>query len=133
MWPTMVKTLTKRAKAAGEKAGQAGNQTSSVPVRIAGTVSFSGLNAGRPLVELTHQDIRKLLDQCDMRESHNAHICKRLQERGAACGISTMSDFASAINNGSAVWSTQKAQLHIMLGGRGTLCVGEDAGLITLM
>lgn len=133
MWPNMVKTLTKRAKTAGQSAKQSDAAASSIPVRLAGSIGFSGLNAGRPIADFTHQDMRKLLEQCQMRESHNAHICKRLQERGAACGISTMNDFASAINNGSAVWNAEKSQLHIMLGGRGTLCVGEDAGLITLM
>lgn len=133
MWPNIVKTLAKRTKSAEGKASKSGGDAATVPVRVAGSIAFTGLNASRPLVDLTHQDIRKLLEQCDMRESHNAHICKRLQERGAACGILTMNDFASAINNGSALWSNQKSQLHIQLGGRGTLCVGEDAGLITMM
>jgi hypothetical protein len=133
MWSDMVKTLTKRAKSAVQSATKSGDAANTIPVRLAGSIAFSGLSAGRPIAELTHQDIRKLLEQCEMRESHNAHICKRLQERGGACGIGTMNDFANAINNGSAVWSAEKSQLHIKLGGRGTLCVGEDAGLITLM
>ena len=133
MWPNMVKTLTKRAKTAGQSATQSGAAASSIPVRLAGSIGFSGLNAGRPIADLTHQEMRKVLEQCEMRETHQkGHFCKRLQSRGPAYGICSMNDFASRVNGGSAVWDPKESQLQIELGGRGTLCIAEDGCLITL-
>jgi hypothetical protein len=89
-WPLLVKKLIRTAASA------AGS-----PVRGLGRLSFRGLDRGRPLGDLTHQEVRSLLAQAGAREAHNAHFVKRLVERGPLFGVRTMDDFARAFNAGT--------------------------------
>jgi hypothetical protein len=71
--------------------------TESVPIE---SFAFHGLIGDLPWPRITGPEFFNALAKIGWREAHNAHIFKRLCERGPGLGINTPNDFARALRNG---------------------------------
>ncbi|RIK82529.1 MAG: hypothetical protein DCC67_07065 [Planctomycetota bacterium] len=105
-------------------------------VRVAtfGRVAFVGLIAKRPLVQLTHQEIRNAFAKIGLREAHNSHFISRLIARGPQFGVHTLDDLARALNGGVARAGSQPGTVEIVLpNGRAAAVVNAAGELITFL
>jgi hypothetical protein len=65
------------------------------------TIRFVGLIGNRPIRMLHGPEFNNALAKVGWREAHNAHILKRLKERGPSIGILTLNDFGRMLRNGA--------------------------------
>lgn len=66
-------------------------------------ITIEGLIKNRNISELTQQQIRNALAKNGIREAHNAHIIKRLIERGPYTGISTLDDLSRLLRRAEVI------------------------------
>ena len=125
MWGNLIRSIIAALK---------NSSGSSVRVTSYGRIGFVGITGNRPLVQLTHQEIRNAFAKIGLREAHNAHFIKRLIERGANYGIRTINDLARALNNGVARVGKQSRTTEIVFpNGRAAAVVNSSGELVTFL
>lgn len=96
-------------------------------------LSFRGLIGNTELQDITGPDFMSALRTSGWREAHNAHIFKRLRERGVHLGIRTPNDLVRAIRRGSTQREADGTCLRTICDGRAVIVYREQTGaLITL-
>lgn len=119
----LIKALLKLFLKGASKAGKG------VKIAKLGRLRFAGLNAKRPLAELTDGEIIKAFKKAGLKFSGNRnHFIQRLKERGPDAGINTLDDFARAINRGVAKQGKIKGTIDIHLRGGWKVAVDQKTG-----
>lgn len=96
-------------------------------------LSFRGLIGNTEFQDITGPDFMNALHTAGWREAHNAHIFRRLRERGAHLGIRTPNDLVRAIGRGTTQRQADGTCLRAICQGRAVIVYRETTGaLITL-
>lgn len=96
-------------------------------------LNFRGLIGNTEFQDITGPDFMNALNTAGWREAHNAHIFKRLRERGPHFNIRTPNDLVRAIGRGSTQHQADGTCLRSICDGRAALVYREEtSSLITL-
>lgn len=95
------------------------------------SIKFAGLIGNKPWAEITVTEFLEALAKNGWREAHNAHIFKRLAERGPGLGIRTPNDFARALRQGHTEEGKDGAKTRVCAGGKFQV-IFRDNCLITI-
>ena len=81
-------------------------------------IKFVGLIGDKPWKEITVNEFMTALAKSGWKEAHNAHIFRRLSERGSALGIRTPNEFARALRAGTTEEGKDGAKTRVCGGGK---------------
>lgn len=80
--------------------------------------AFGGNDGSYTVEEITGNQWDNALKRIGWREAHNAHMLKRLKERGASFGVRTLNDLAQALRGGVSEDANSGAMARISKNGR---------------
>lgn len=83
---------------------------------VISAIEFVGLIGNRPILQLHGPEFDNALAKAGWREAHNAHILKRLKERGPGIGINTLNDFARSLRIGEDAPNPSGGKRRLILG-----------------
>ncbi len=136
MWSLLARLLVAGVRGAVVAAGRLATRSAAVSLQVArfGRIAFVGLINNRPLASLGQQEIRNAFAKVGLREAHNSHFISRLIARGPNFGISTLDDFARAINNGAARAGRSAGTVEIVIpNGKAAVVINQLGELITFL